>query len=73
MSNEMYNQEKIFLPKNYQIFLNKVSSKNNDDIFNLNDNSDFLSLMNRFVNKYIQSIDPFLNLFLLSVSLINPI
>ena len=52
MSNEMYNQEKIFLPKNYQIFLNKVGKKNNDDIFNLNDNSEFLSLMNRFVNKY---------------------
>jgi len=52
MSNEMYNQEKIFLPKNYQIFLNKVSNKNNDDIFNLNDNTEFLSLMNRFTNKY---------------------
>ena len=52
MSNEMYNQEKIFLPKNYQIFLNKVSNKNNDDIFNLNDNTEFLSLMSRFTNKY---------------------
>jgi 5'-3' exonuclease len=52
MSNEMYNQEKIFLPKNYQIFLNKISNKVNDDIFNLNDNNEFLSLMNRFVNKY---------------------
>ena len=52
MSNEMYNQEKIFLPKNYQIFLNKISNKNNDDIFNLNDNTEFLLLMNRFVNKY---------------------
>lgn len=52
MSNEMYNKEKIFLPKNFQLFLNKISSKNNDDIFNLNDNSDFLTLMNRFINKY---------------------
>jgi len=52
MSNEMYNKEKIFLPKNYQIFLNKVSKKNNDDIFNLNNNSEFLLLMNRFINKY---------------------
>lgn len=52
MSNEMYNQEKIFLPKNYQIFLNKIGQKNNNDIFNLNDNSEFLSLMNRFVNRY---------------------
>jgi 5'-3' exonuclease len=52
MSNEMYNKEKIFLPKNYQIFLNKVSKKNNDDIFNLNNNGEFLLLMNRFINKY---------------------
>lgn len=55
MSNEMYNKEKIFLPKNYQIFINKVSSKNNNDIFDLNDNTDFLSLMNRFINKYTLS------------------
>ena len=58
MSNEMYNQEKIFLPKNYQIFLNKVGNKSNDDIFNLNDNTEFLNLMNRFINKYqLQEID----------------
>jgi 5'-3' exonuclease len=52
MSNEMYNQEKIFLPKNYQVFINKISSKQNDDIFNLNDNGEFLRLMNRFITKY---------------------
>ncbi len=52
MRNEMYNKEKIFLPKNYQIFLNKISGNQNDDIFNLNDNGEFLRLMNRFINKY---------------------
>jgi 5'-3' exonuclease len=52
MSNEMYNQEKLFLPKNYQVFLNKISNKNNNDIFNLNDNTEFITLMNRFINKY---------------------
>ena len=52
MSNEMYNQEKIFLPKNYQVFINRISSKQNDDIFNLNDNGEFLRLMNRFITKY---------------------
>jgi hypothetical protein len=46
MSNEMYNQEKIFLPSNYQIFLNKVGNKNNNDIFDLNDNQEFINLMN---------------------------
>jgi len=58
MTNEMYNKEKLFLPKNYQIFLNSVSRLNNHDIFNLNDNTDFLKLMDRFTNKYeINEID----------------
>lgn len=59
MTNEMYNKEKLFLPKNYQIFLNKVQNLPNNDIFNLNDNSDFLNLMDRFLHKYeIDEIDP---------------
>lgn len=52
MSNEMYNKEKLFMPLNYQIFINKVSKLSNDDIFNLNDNSEFLKLMDRFLTKY---------------------
>jgi 5'-3' exonuclease len=52
MTNEMYNKEKLFLPKNYQIFMNKVSKLKNNDIFDLNDNTEFLSLMDRFLNKY---------------------
>jgi 5'-3' exonuclease len=52
MSNEMYNQEKIFLPNNYQIFINKISNKSNDDIFELNDNVEFITLMNKFIKKY---------------------
>jgi 5'-3' exonuclease len=59
MTNEMYNREKLFLPKNYQIFLNKVSKLPSDDIFNLNDNTDFLLLLDRFINKYeINEINP---------------
>lgn len=58
MTNEMYNKEKLFLPKNYQIFVDRVSSLPNDDIFNLNDNTEFLSLLNRFLTKYeINEID----------------
>ncbi len=58
MTNEMYNKEKLFLPKNYQIFVDKVSCLPNDDIFNLNDNSEFLLLLNRFLTKYeINEID----------------
>ncbi len=58
MTNEMYNKEKLFLPKNYQIFVDKVSTLPNDDIFNLNDNSEFLLLLNRFLSKYeVNEID----------------
>lgn len=52
MSNEMYNKKMVFLPKNYQILLDKVKSLSNDDIFNLNDNSSFIELINNFVTSY---------------------
>lgn len=69
MTNEMYNREKLFLPKNYQIFLNKVSKLPSDDIFNLNDNTDFLSLMERFISKYeVNEIDPIESLMVKIIS-----
>jgi 5'-3' exonuclease len=52
MTNEMYNKEKLFLPKNYQLFINKLSKLPNDDIFNLNDNHEFLVLIERLISKY---------------------
>ncbi len=39
MSNEMQSRQRVFLPKNYQIFLNNIDKLDNGDIFNLNDNS----------------------------------
>lgn len=69
MTNEMYNKEKLFLPRNYQVFLNRVSRLPNDDIFNLNDNNDFLLLMNRFLNRYdINEIDPIESLIIKIIS-----
>ena len=69
MTNEMYNQEKLFLPKNYQLFVDKVNKLPNDDIFNLNDNSDFLRLFNRFINKYqINEIDSLQSLIIKVIS-----
>jgi 5'-3' exonuclease len=69
MSNEMYNKEKLFMPKNYQIFMNKVSNISNDDIFNLNDNSEFIMMMNKFLNKYeINEIDPIESLIIKIIS-----
>jgi len=52
MSNEMFNHQKLFLPKNYQIFLNHLNKLGGGDIFELNDNGDFINLMKNFVEKY---------------------
>jgi 5'-3' exonuclease len=69
MTNEMYNKEKLFLPKNYQIFLNKVSNLPNNDIFELNDNSEFLGLLDKFIKKYeINEIDPVESLMIKIIS-----
>jgi len=69
MTNEMYNKEKLFLPRNYQDFLNKVSKLPSDDIFSLNDNTDFLLLLDRFINKYeINEIDPVESLMIKVIS-----
>ncbi len=69
MTNEMYNKEKLFLPRNYQVFLNKVSKLPSDDIFELNDNNDFLLLLDRFINKYeINEIDPVESLMIKVIS-----
>jgi len=69
MTNEMYNKEKLFLPRNYQVFLNKVSKLPIDDIFSLNDNTDFLLLLDRFINKYeINEINPVESLMIKVIS-----
>jgi 5'-3' exonuclease len=52
MTNEMANKQKLFLPKNYQIFINEVMNLDNNDIFNLNDNIEFINLMKSFMEKY---------------------
>ena len=69
MTNETFNQTKIFFPENYQIFLNKLKSFNNDDIFSLNDNNDFINLLNNFSLKYVvESINPVHSLLLKIIS-----
>jgi 5'-3' exonuclease len=69
MTNEMFNKEKLFLPINYQTFLNKVSKLPNDDIFNLNDNTEFLALLDRFITKYeIVEINPVESLIIKIIS-----
>jgi 5'-3' exonuclease len=57
------------MPENYQTFISKVKNLPNDDIFNLNDNSEFLGLLDRFLNKYeIVEIDPIESLMIKIIS-----
>lgn len=59
MTNEMFNQEKVFLPKNFKMFVDKVNKLPNDDIFNLNDNNDFIKMFDKFNTKYqIVEVNP---------------
>jgi len=50
MSNEMQSRQRIFVPKNYQIFLDSVN-KESEDIFSLNDNKDFYKLIQSFLKR----------------------
>ena len=69
MSNEFFNKQKLFLPKNYQMFLNAVNKLDNNDIFNLNDNQDFINLITSFIEKYeIQEVNPVESLIIKIIS-----
>lgn len=58
MSNEIYNKQKLFLPKNYQVFMNEINKLGDGDIFSLNDNTEFINLINSFIEKYeVSEID----------------
>lgn len=52
MSNEMYNNKNVFMPKNYKILISKIRQRPNDDIFNLNNDGEFLELIDTLSTKY---------------------
>ena len=67
MTNEMQNHGKAFLPKNWKLYIDSVKKLPNDDIFNLNDNSDFLNLFKTIEIKYeIEEVNP-TNSFMIKV------
>lgn len=69
MSNEMFNKLKIFLPKNYGLFLYNLSKLPNDNIFELNDNSEFIKLLQNFIKKYeVHEIDSIESLIIKLIS-----
>lgn len=60
MTNEMYSKGKLFMPINWKVFIDKISKDSkSDDIFNLNDNKEFLNLIDFLTNKYqVVDVDP---------------
>lgn len=59
MTNEMYTGTKLFMPNNYEIFLNHVRSNMSDNIFELTDDSEFLNFMNKFmVTREVVLVNP---------------
>lgn len=60
MSNEIINKQKIFLPKNFQVFLNRVNQKQEEQtIFDQDYSEDFIKLLKNFTDKYQTSVaDP---------------
>lgn len=69
MTNEMVNKEKIFLPINYELIINKIKKLPNDNIFELNDNSEFLDFMTKTISKSdIQEVNNREELFLKLIS-----
>jgi 5'-3' exonuclease len=70
MSNEMYSKQKLFLPKNYQMFLSKMKRNDlQDDIFNLNDNEDFIKLIISFIDRCeTYEVDPMESLMIKLIS-----
>lgn len=60
ITNEMYNKQKIFLPKNYKVYLNHIKNMANEsDIFNLNDDLEFYNLLTNFIERYeVVEVDP---------------
>ena len=69
MTNEIFNKTKLFLPKNYTIFISKLKKQNNNDIFTLSNNSEFLNLINSFLEKHeIVEINPIDSLLIKMIS-----
>jgi 5'-3' exonuclease len=59
ISNEMQSRQKLFLPRNYQMFLNSLKQSDSNDIFDLNDNTEFLRMVSNFIERCeIQEVNP---------------
>ncbi|CAG7579960.1 MAG: RNaseH ribonuclease [uncultured marine phage] len=52
MSNEMFNREKVFLPNNYEIFMQQLHEQSKDvDLFELSTDNETLAFFKRFIER----------------------
>lgn len=49
--NHKFNDERLYMPRNYQIFMENIEKNKNDDIFNLDYDEDFLVLIDKLSNR----------------------
>jgi 5'-3' exonuclease len=53
MSNEFVNKEKVFVPKNYDMFMTELNKNRSMDLFEMNDNGSFHDFIRMFLEKRI--------------------
>lgn len=70
MSNDLMIKQRVFLPKGYKVFVDGFKKiTDNTDIFDLNDNSEFIKLIESFQNdNEIQEVDPMESLIIKLIS-----
>lgn len=59
MTNEMATRQRFFLPANHQLFLDRVRESQSQDVFDLNDDGDFLRYISSVKEKFtVSEVDP---------------
>jgi len=51
MYNHKFQDEKLFVPKNYSIFLKHINDNTTDDLFDMNDDTDFINYFDKITSK----------------------
>lgn len=64
-----YKNGKIYLPKAYKIFMKEITEHNNDDLFSMNENLEFINLVQDLQNKNsVEEVDREQSLFIKIIS-----
>jgi len=69
MSNEFLNREKVYIPKNYEVFMTELNKNRSMDLFELNDNGAFHDFIKMFLEKRtVNESDPIQSLITKMIS-----